>query len=54
MGDKSPLVEKAQQVISEKEAAQLEAKFENKFDLEDFMNQIQQLKKMGNIKDLMA
>ena len=55
MGDVVSLVEKAQQVISEKEAAQLEAKIrKNKFDLEDFMNQIQQLKKMGNIKDLMG
>lgn len=55
MGDVVSLVEKAQQVISEKEAAQLEAKIrKNKFDLEDFLNQIQQLKKMGNIKDLMS
>ncbi|MFZ8836059.1 MAG: signal recognition particle protein [Flavobacteriales bacterium] len=55
MGDVVSLVEKAQQVISEKEAAQLEAKIrKNKFDLEDFLSQIQQLKKMGNIKDLMG
>ena len=49
------LVERAQQVISEKEAADLEAKIrKNKFDLEDFLSQIQQLKKMGNLKDLMG
>lgn len=55
MGDVVSLVEKAQQVISEKEAAALEAKIrKNKFDLEDFLSQIQQLKKMGNIKDLMS
>jgi signal recognition particle subunit SRP54 len=55
MGDVVSLVEKAQQVISEKEAADLEAKIrKNKFDLEDFLSQIQQLKKMGNLKDLMG
>lgn len=55
MGDVVSLVEKAQQVIDEKEAARLEAKIrKNKFDLEDFLQQIQQLKKMGNIKDLMS
>ncbi|MDG2208751.1 MAG: signal recognition particle protein [Flavobacteriales bacterium] len=55
MGDVVSLVEKAQQVISEKEAAALEAKIrKNKFDLEDFLSQIQQLKKMGNLKDLMG
>ena len=54
MGDVVSLVEKAQEVISEKEAAALEAKIrKNKFDLEDFLSQIQQLKKMGNVKDLM-
>lgn len=55
MGDVVSLVEKAQEVISEKEAAALEAKIrKNKFDLEDFLSQIQQLKKMGNVKDLMG
>lgn len=55
MGDVVSLVERAQQVIDEKEAARLEAKIrKNKFDLEDFLQQIQQLKKMGNIKDLMG
>ena len=55
MGDVVSLVERAQEVISEKEAAALEAKIrKNKFDLEDFLSQIQQLKKMGNVKDLMS
>ena len=55
MGDVVSLMEKAQEVISEKEAAALEAKIrKNKFDLEDFLSQIQQLKKMGNVKDLMS
>ena len=55
MGDVVSLVEKAQEVISEKEAAALEAKIrKNKFDLEDFLSQIQQLKKMDNVKDLMS
>jgi len=55
MGDVVSLVERAQQVIDEKEAARLESKIrKNKFDLEDFLQQIQQLKKMGNLKDLMS
>lgn len=55
MGDVVSLVEKAQEVIDEKEAARLESKIrKNKFDLEDFLQQIQQLKKMGNVKDLMS
>lgn len=55
MGDVISLVERAEQVISEKDAAELEAKIrKNKFDLEDFLLQIQQLKKMGNLKDLMG
>lgn len=55
MGDVVSLVEKAQQVIDEKEAARLESKIrKNKFDLEDFLQQIQQLKKMGNVKDLLG
>jgi signal recognition particle subunit SRP54 len=48
MGDVVSLVERAQQVIDEKEAARLESKIrKNKFDLEDFLQQIQQLKKNG-------
>ncbi len=55
MGDVVSLVERAQEVIDEKEAARLESKIRrNKFDLEDFLQQIQQLKKMGNLKDLMS
>ena len=55
MGDVVSLVERAQEVIDEKEAARLESKIrKNKFDLEDFLQQIQQLKKMGNVKDLMS
>ena len=55
MGDVVSLVERAQQVMDEAEAERLEAKIrKNKFDLEDFLTQIQQLKKMGNVKDLMG
>ena len=55
MGDVVSLVERAQQVIDEKEAARIESRIrKNKFDLEDFLQQIQQLKKMGNLKDLMS
>ncbi|ROT14566.1 signal recognition particle protein [Paramuribaculum intestinale] len=53
MGDIVSLVEKAQKVIDEKEARELQKKIaKNQFNLEDFMAQIQQIKKMGNIKDL--
>lgn len=55
MGDIVSLVEKAQQNFDEEEARRLQAKIsKNKFDFEDFLNQLQQIKKMGNIKDLMA
>ena len=55
MGDIVSLVEKAQQNFDEEEAKRLQAKIsKNKFDFEDFLNQLQQIKKMGNIKDLMA
>jgi len=55
MGDVVSLVEKAQQQFDEKEAAELQRKIrKNKFDFNDFLNQIQQIKKMGNIKDLMG
>jgi len=55
MGDVISLVEKAQQQFDEKEAAELQRKIrKNKFDFNDFLNQIQQIKKMGNIKDLMG
>lgn len=53
MGDIVSLVERAQQQYDEEEARKLAKKLaKNQFDLEDFYNQIQQIKKMGNIKDL--
>jgi len=55
MGDVISLVERAQQQFDEKEAAALQKKIrKNKFDFNDFLSQIQQIKKMGNIKDLMG
>ena len=55
MGDIVSLVERAQQQFDEEEAKRLEKKIrKNKFDFDDFMGQIQQIKKMGNIKDLAA
>jgi signal recognition particle subunit SRP54 len=55
MGDIVTLVEKAQEQFDEKEAAELQKKISrNKFDFNDFLNQIQQIKKMGNIKDLLS
>ncbi len=53
MGDIRSLVERAQEQIDEEEARKLQKKIAaNKFDFEDFLSQIQQIKKMGNIKDL--
>ena len=53
MGDVVSLVERAQEQYDEAEAKKLEAKIrKNKFDFQDFYNQIQSIKKMGNIKDL--
>ncbi len=55
MGDVISLVERAQQQFDEKEAAELQKKIrKNKFDFTDFYAQIQQIKKMGNMKDLMG
>ena len=55
MGDVVSLVERAQMQFDEEEAKKLEKKIrKNKFDFDDFMSQIQQIKKMGNIKDLAA
>ena len=55
MGDVVSLVERAQQQFDEKEAAELQKKIrKNKFDFNDFISQIQQIKKMGNMKDLMG
>ena len=53
MGDVTTLVEKAQQVFDEEEAERLNRKIrKNQFDFNDFLSQLQQIKKMGNIKDL--
>jgi signal recognition particle subunit SRP54 len=55
MGDITSLVEKAQLQYDEVEAKKLEKKIkQNKFDIQDFYDQLQQIKKMGNIKDLMG
>lgn len=55
MGDVISLVERAQQQFDEKESAELQKKIrKNKFDFNDFFGQIQQIKKMGNMKDLMG
>lgn len=55
MGDITSLVEKAQLQYDEVEAKKLEKKIkQNKFDFQDFLDQLQQIKKMGNIKDLMG
>ena len=53
MGDIVELVNRAQNIYDEKEARKLEEKIRrNKFDFEDFMRQIGQIKKMGNLKDI--
>ena len=53
MGDIVSFVERAQQQFDEKEARKLQSKIaKNKFDYNDFLAQIQQIKKMGNIKEL--
>ncbi len=55
MGDIVSLVERAQEQFDEEEAKRLQKKIlKNKFDFNDFLNQIEQIKKMGNIKDLAA
>ena len=55
MGDIVSLVEKAQEQFDESAAAKLEKKIrKNQFDFEDFKTQLQQIKKMGNLKDLMG
>ena len=55
MGDITSLVEKAQAQFDEDAAKKLEKKIrKNQFDFEDFLTQIQQIKKMGNLKDLMG
>ena len=53
MGDVVSLVERAQEQFDEEEAKRLQKKIQkNKFDFNDFLKQIEQIKKMGNIKDL--
>jgi len=55
MGDVVSLVEKAQQSFDEEEAKKLNKKIrQNKFDFDDFLSQLEQIKKMGNIKDLLG
>ena len=53
MGDIVSLVERAQEQLDEEEAKRLQKKIQkNQFDFNDFYNQIQQIKRMGNLKDL--
>jgi len=55
MGDVVSLVEKAQQTFDEEEAERLNKKLrKNQFDLNDFLSQLEQIKKMGNMKDLLG
>jgi len=55
MGDIVSLVERAQSQFDEAQAKKLEKKIrQNKFDFQDFKDQLQQIKRMGNIKDLLA
>lgn len=55
MGDVVSLVERAQEQYDEEQARKLEKKIKkNQFDFNDFLDQIQQIKKMGNVKDLMG
>ncbi|MGB3183392.1 MAG: signal recognition particle protein [Cyclobacteriaceae bacterium] len=54
MGDVISLVERAQQTFDEDEARRLSKKIrKNQFDFDDFLSQLEQIKKMGNIKDLL-
>ncbi len=55
MGDVVTLVEKAQEQFDQESALKLQKKIrKNSFDFEDFLEQVQQVKKMGNVKDLLA
>src|SRR5678810_11742 len=55
MGDITTLVEKAQEQFDEEQAKKLEGKIrKNKFDFADFKQQLEQIKKMGNLKDLLG
>ncbi len=54
MGDMLSLIEKAEQELDEKKARELEQKLrKNKFDLNDLLDQLQQMRKMGSVKDLL-
>lgn len=55
MGDVLTLIEKAQNAMSEEEAKQMEKKFrENSFTFEDYLSQMEAMKKMGNVNDLLS
>jgi signal recognition particle subunit SRP54 len=55
MGDVVSLVEKAQETFDQEESARLAKKFrKNQFDFNDFLSQLEQVKKMGNMKDLLG
>ena len=55
MGDVLSLIEKAEQTLDEKKALELEEKLrKNKFDLNDLLDQLQEVKKMGSMKDLLS
>ena len=55
MGDVVSLVERAQEQFNEEEARKLQKRIQkDQFDFNDFLSQIQQIKKMGNVKDLMG
>lgn len=55
MGDVLSLIEKAQEAVTEEEAKELEKKFrENSFTFDDYLVQLESVKKMGNIKDLLG
>ena len=55
MGDVLSLIEKAQEAVSEEQAKEMEKKFrENSFTFDDYLAQIESVKKMGNIKDILS
>ena len=55
MGDVLSLIEKAQEAVSEEQAKEMEKKFrENSFTFDDYLVQLESIKKMGNIKDLLS
>ena len=54
MGDMLTLIEKAEQAIDEKKAAEMMGKIKKGFDMNDLLDQFAQLRKMGNIRQLMA